>query len=89
MDLTADLFTQASNLPPDQREELAFRLLKSLPDFDDQEASLVFSDEGEAELVRRSERHRANPGVAVTAAEGLAELQSLVEGFAADDRADR
>ena len=85
MDLATDLFTQAFNLPPDKREELAFRLLKSLPDFDDPEAPLVFSDEEEAELIRRSERHRMHPGSAITAAEGLAQLHSLLEGPAVND----
>ena len=88
MELSAELFTRASNLPPEEREALAFRILKSLPDWGDPESPLMFSDEDESEPVKRSERHRANPDAAVSAAEGLAELQTLVEGFAADDRAD-
>lgn len=83
MDLATELFSQASNLPPEEREALAFRILKSLPDWGDPESPLMFSDEDEAEPLKRSERHRANPSSAVTAADGLAELQSLVEGFAA------
>lgn len=82
MDVTGDLFLQAASLPPEQREELAFRLLKTLPEFDESDAPFVLSDEEELELERRSDRHRANPRAARSAEEALTELRSLVEGSA-------
>lgn len=88
MDLASDLYSQASSLPPQEREELAFRLLKSLPDWDNVESPLVFDDDEVAELERRSDRHRANPQAAITAEEVLSQLRSLANGYAADDRAD-
>ena len=89
MDLASNLFGQASSLPPQEREALAMRLLKSLPDWDSDESPIVFDDDQMAELERRSLRHRASPEAAITVEAGLAQLQSLVEGFAADDRTNR
>jgi putative addiction module component (TIGR02574 family) len=89
MDLAADLYSQASSLPPQEREHLALRLLKSLPEWETVESPLLLDDDELAELERRSDRHRANPQAAITAEEGLSQLRSLVEGCADDDRADR
>jgi hypothetical protein len=88
MDPSADLFTKAKKLPLDQQEDLALRLLKSLPDWGNDDAPLFLSDDDERELARRSERHSSNPTAAVTAAEALNELETLANGFSANDRAD-
>jgi len=88
MSIARELFAKAATLPPNEREELALRLLKSLPDCDDPDVPFVLTDEDEQELNRRSERHRNDPQAAHTAGEAIAELQSLVDGNCADDRAD-
>jgi putative addiction module component (TIGR02574 family) len=51
-------------LPAKDRIELAMALWDSLAD-DEREAELVLTPEQEAELDRRLEQHRANPGSAI------------------------
>jgi putative addiction module component (TIGR02574 family) len=52
MSIANDLYSQAINLPADQRGELAFLLLESLPE---DERPLDLDPEYEAELIRRLE----------------------------------
>ena len=64
---------QAMQLPPEERLELAYDLLESVPEADD---DFELTDEQKAEIERRMAEHERDPSSAIPLEEFMARLRS-------------
>jgi putative addiction module component (TIGR02574 family) len=64
---------QAMQLPPEERLKLAYDLLESVPEADD---DFELTDEQKAEIERRMAEHERDPSSAIPLEEFMARLRS-------------
>lgn len=76
MSVATDIYSQALNLPPVQREELAILLFESLTDDD---RPVEISEEFEEEIHRRLEEHRTGKDKTVDMATFLETIRTAAK----------
>ena len=73
MTMNKALRDQAMQLPPDERLELAYDLLESVPDAGE---DLELTDEQKAEIERRMAEHERDPSSAIPLEQFMARLRT-------------